>query len=251
MQQEHEVVRRVSEVLGADLLGAYLHGSAVFAGLHPYSDIDVLVLARRRLTSDQRRDLTGKLLAISAPPEPGAALRAVELTIAVESDVRPWRYPPRCEYQYGEWLRAEFEQGRIPEPGPDPDLAVLVTMAREGNTALAGPPPTEVFDPVPQDDLVSALTAGIPELLGELESDTRNVVLTLARIWATLATGSIGSKDTSAQWALARLPEEHRPVLERARAVYLGDRAEYWDDLLPRLRPYAEYVTGTIHRLAP
>jgi Domain of unknown function (DUF4111) len=174
----------------------------------------------------------------------------VELTVVVQSDVRPWRYPPRCEFQYGEWLRAEFERGVMPAPQPNPDLAPLLTMVLLGNTPLFGPPPGEVLDPVPRDDLRRALVAGVPDLLADLEWDTRNVILTLARIWTTLATGVIRSKDAAAAWALERLPAEHRPVLARARAIYLGAEEERWDDLLPRVRPYADHVAGAIERLA-
>jgi streptomycin 3"-adenylyltransferase len=77
------------------------------------------------------------------------------------------------------------------------------------------------------------------------------VVLTLARIWTTLETGAIRSKDGAADWVLARLPAEHRPVLERARAIYLGEAPEGWDELRGQVRPHAEYIAGVIERLAP
>src|SRR5690606_33383901 len=101
--------------------------------------------------------------------------------------------PPRCELLYGEWLRSEFEQGAVPEPGPSPDLAVLVTMVHQGNAPLVGPPPGEVLDPVPPADLARAVVAGVPDLLADLEHDTRNVILTLLRIWTT-ARCSAGSR---------------------------------------------------------
>ena len=72
---------------------------------------------------------------------------------------------------------------------------------------------------------------GIGPLLADLDDDTRNVVLTLARIWTTLGTGEFRSKHAAADWALERLPEEHRAVLARARAIYLDDEPERWDDL--------------------
>jgi hypothetical protein len=79
-----------------------------------------------------------------------------------------------------------------------------------------------------------------------LDTDTCNVVLTLARIWTTLATGAVRSKDAAADWALERLPEEHRTVLARARAIYLGEEEERWHDLEPRVRAYAEHVVAEI-----
>jgi streptomycin 3"-adenylyltransferase len=249
-RQVEGAVRVARNLLGADLAGAYLYGSAVEGGLHPHSDVDVLVVSWRRTTMQERRALVEGLLGISGVyPQSGRA-RPIELTLVVHADVFPWRYPPRHDFQYGEWLRNELERGSTPSPTTDPDLAVLITMARQSSIALFGPPAHEVFDPVPWNDLVRALVAGVPRLLDELESDTRNVVLTLARIWVTLATGTICSKDVAADWALSRLPTEHRPVLDRARSIYLGDREEHWADLLPRVHPYADRVTNTIGRLA-
>jgi streptomycin 3"-adenylyltransferase len=122
-------------------------------------------------------------------------------------------------------------------------------MVLLGNRAIFGPPPSEVLDPVPAADLARAVVHGIPGLLDDLEPDTANVLLTLARIWTTVATGEIRAKDAAADWALGRLPGEHRPVLARARAVYLGEvEDEQWDDLRPSLRPHADFVIREIER---
>ncbi len=51
------------------------------------------------------------------------------------------------------------------------------------------------------------------------------MLLTLARIWYTLAAGAFTSKDAAVAWALERLPPQLRGELTRARAVYLGHAA--------------------------
>jgi Aminoglycoside adenylyltransferase, C-terminal domain len=203
-------------------------------------------VSRRRTTREEKQRLVDRLLTISGTP-----LTNVDLTVVVASEVRPWRYPPSFDFQYGDWLRLEFEGGNV-EPWPmttNPDVASLITMALLARRPLLGPPPAEVFDPVPRDDLIRAIVGDIDALLGDLESDTRNVILTLARIWNTVTTDGIRSKDDAATWALARVPEEHRSVLARARAIYLGDEEARWDDIQPRVRPYADYVVGEIEQL--
>jgi streptomycin 3"-adenylyltransferase len=107
-----------------------------------------------------------------------------------------------------------------------------------------------MFDPVPASDLTHAMLAGLDALRGDLYSDTRNVLLTFARMRSTLATGVICSKEAAADWVLAWLPEEHRPVLARARAIYLGQHPEGWDDLKDRLGAHVEYIVAEIRRLA-
>jgi len=236
-------------VLRDDLVGAYLHGSAVLGRLRPRSDTDLLVVGRRGLTRDERRRLVEGIMAISGRRAHAGPARPIELTIVVQSEVRPWRYPPRSEFLYGEWLRDGYERGELPEAAESPDLAPLISMVLLGSRAVFGPPPSEVLDPVPREDLVRAVVKGIPGLLDDLEPDTANVLLTLARIWTTVATGEIRAKDAAADWVLGRLPEEHRPVLARARAVYLGEVGdEQWDDLHSQLRPHADFVIREIER---
>ncbi len=250
-QQIDRVLALVRAVLDSDTVAVYLFGSAVLGGLRPESDLDMLVVSKRRTTRPEKQRLVHGLLAASGHKTPQGMWRRIELTIVVELDVKPWRYPPSFDFQYGDWLRSEFESGNV-EPWPttvNPDLALLITMVMLANTPLLGPLPAEIFDPVPDGDLLSAMVGDIDRLRGDIDSDTRNVILTLARIWSTLATGVIRSKDAAADWALDRLPEAHRPVLARAGAIYLGDQAERWDDLQDRIGPHADYVIAEIRRL--
>lgn len=41
--------------------------------------------------------------------------RPIEITVVNQNDILPWRFPPKCEYMYGEWLRDEMEAGAFPE----------------------------------------------------------------------------------------------------------------------------------------
>jgi streptomycin 3"-adenylyltransferase len=248
--QLDRVVALVRDVLGPDLVGAYLHGSTALDRLQPRSDLDVLVVSRRATTREEKECLVRGLFEVSSPTDRPGPRRPVELTIVVEPEIRPWRYPPRIDFLYGEWLRAELAGGNVePWDTTSPDLAPLITMVLQGDRALFGPPPAEVFDAVPPGDLVQGVVAGIDTLMADLEPDTGNVVLTLARIWMTVATGAIGPKDEAADWALERLPDDHRAVLARARAIYLGEEDERWDDLAPLVRPHAEHVIEEIRRL--
>jgi predicted nucleotidyltransferase len=234
----------VSEELGPILVGAYLFGSAVLGGLRPHSDLDLLAVTTRPTTSEEKRRLVARLLALSGRP------RHLELTVVARPEVVPWRWPPRQDLQYGDWWRPEFERGELePWGAPEnPDLAALLAMVLLADTPLVGPPPAEVLDPVPADDLLRATAGEVDPILRDLDGDTRNVLLTLARIWSTAATGTIRSKDGAADWALSRLPPEQRPPLARARAVYLGQEEERWDDLRPRLRAHVDHVVGEIRR---
>ncbi|MBI4220234.1 MAG: DUF4111 domain-containing protein [Chloroflexi bacterium] len=177
--------------------------------------------------------------------------RPLDLTIVVEPEIRPWRYPPSFDFQYGEWLRRDFEGGNL-EPWPtttNPDVASLITMALQANRPLFGPPPGEVLDPVPRADYMRAIASEVGPQLKGLDGDTCNGLLTLARIWATVSTGELKAKDDAATWAISRLPEEHRPVLARARAIYLGEEKDRWEDISAQFRSCADYLAREIRRV--
>jgi predicted nucleotidyltransferase len=249
-EQLERIVALVCEVLGPDLVGIYQHGSAVLGGLHPRSDLDVLAASERSTTLAEKRQIVARLLTLSPEGHARPGFRPVELTIVVESEIRPWRYPPSMDFQYGEWLRDGFESGTL-EPRSstiDPDLAPLITMVLLASHPLLGPPPAEVFDPVPQADFMTAIVSGIDGLLGELDSDTCNVMLTLARIWSSVATGGVRPKDAAADWVLARLPLDQREVMTHARAIYLGEAADEWEGLTAVVSAQAGFIVGEIRK---
>ena len=229
LDQLDAVVRLLRRVLGDAVVGAYLYGSAVTSGLRRDSDLDILIVSSRRTTELERRAIIDGLLPISRARNDASDKRHLEVTIVAEPDVSPWHYPPPMELQYGDWWRNEFEARREPWSSPNPDLAVLLTAARAEGVSLFGRPLTDLIEPVPQDDLRRAMRDVLPELMADLDGDVRNVLLTLARVWFTLETGTIAAKDVAADWALARLPEDRGDALRRARAGYLGDAVDLWE----------------------
>jgi streptomycin 3"-adenylyltransferase len=249
--QLERVVGLVRDALGDDALGAYLYGSAVAGGLRPRSDLDVLVVSRHVTTLAVKQALIEGFMPISGRRATAGPARSLEVTIVVQSDVRPWHYPPSLDFQYGDWFRGDYEAGNVtPWRSPNPDVAVLLTTVLLASRPLFGPPASILLDPVPRSDLDRAMVDGIPDLLADLDGDEANVILTLARIWATLELREILPKDAAAAWALRRLSAEHRAVLARAREVYLGEAEDEWNDLRPLVRAYAEVVVAEVERVS-
>lgn len=202
--QLDRVLAVVDAVLGERVVAAALFGSATAGGLRPDSDLDVLAIVGEPLVDGDAERLVAGLLPVSGrrAERPG---RPVELTVVARVDVVPWRFPPRRQLQYGEWLRDEATAGVIAPPTIDPDLAILLRQALIAHVPLRGPDLAAVLDPVPDDDVQRALDLALPPLLDDLVGDERNVLLTLARMWTTRRTGLILPKDAAADWAIARL----------------------------------------------
>ncbi|TVU90647.1 DUF4111 domain-containing protein [Vreelandella titanicae] len=220
----------VEDVHGESIVGIYLFGSAVTGGLKRNSDVDILVVVNDSPTHKQREALTAQLMKVSGTIGNAQATRPVELTVISISDVVPWRFPPRAELIYGEWLRDEFEAGHIPKSAYDPDLAIVLKKVVDNSLPLYGINAAEVLEPVPMADIQRAIRDSLPVLLAETAGDERNVVLTLSRMWLTAATGEIASKDVAAKWAKGQLAKEHAALLDYAKQGYLGNIEDRWDE---------------------
>jgi len=236
----------VRDTLGADLRGLYLFGSAVTGGLRRSSDLDLLALVAIPAEASVYRDLARRLLTVSSWCSRERSGRPVELTVLALADISPWRYPARKQFQFGEWLRPELERGEVPPPAEDPDLAIILESARTSSHALHGPPLAGLTDPIPEADLRCAMADTLPQLMQGFPGDERNVILTLARIWATVRSGDIVPKDEAAARMLEHIDPEHHFTLDFARRAYLGEVKEDWRPLKQSAKAFVEYAHGEI-----
>lgn len=221
LTQVKAVVKLVHEIFKTDLQAVYLYGSAVMQGLRSYSDIDLLLVTKRKLTGFDRTCLTQQLLQISGSVGDNSK-RPLEVTVVCSSDLTQLLMPIRFEYMYGEWLREEMESGEMPQALCDADNAVLLWQARRHSIALYGEPAAGVLPEVPFAQIQKAIFESLPTLLGGLNGDERNVLLTLTRMWYTLELKDICAKDAAAEWAKAKLPVHQAAMLELARQDYLN-----------------------------
>lgn len=218
--QLDQLVAGLRELFGDDLLGVYVHGSLAFGCHGPRSDIDVIAVSTRPTTAAERE----RLATLVRQP--------LEFHLLVESEIKPWRHP----------LPFDFHEGRR---GLDHDLAAHLTVARHVGLAACGPPPADLFAPVPAGDYADAIRRDVNWALTEHRDDLLYLTLTLPRAWATLSTGAIHSKASAAEWALPQLPPELRPVLQHALAVYRGEiQDESWTG--PPVEDYVGYVAGKL-----
>lgn len=246
-QQIEQCLILLKSILDESLLGVYLYGSSIVGGLQKYSDIDIFVVSNRSTTKEEKTKIANQMLSIS-----GIYLketkRPIEMTTVVKSEINPWKYPPTFDFQYGDWLRKDFEAGNI-EPWPSkemPDLAILITQVLLASETLFGQAPNVLLATVPYKDFITATVKELDNLMADLGPDTRNVLLTFARIWRTVETDTIASKPEAAAWVIDKLPTEYKSVMQRARAICLGEEQENWDDLRNLVQPCADFMVNKI-----
>ena len=219
-----KVVAALREELGASLVGVYLHGSLA-AGCYrrPKSDVDLLAVAREPMAEEARRSLARRLLALAdARPTVGY----LELSVVLERHARAFHHPLPYDFHFSENLEESVRGGAYQHPpgARDPDLAAHVTVARARGIALLGPPPAEVFGPVPWEDFLESVLGDFAWIVAGdhvLESPFY-AVLNACRTLQLLreGPGTVASKEEGARWALAHLAPGHRPLVERALACY-------------------------------
>ncbi|ASQ45168.1 aminoglycoside adenylyltransferase family protein [Legionella clemsonensis] len=247
-QQLNECLDVLTKVLGADLLGVYLYGSFLVGGLQKYSDIDLFVVTNRAMNTKEKRELISHLLQISGiymkstkPP--------LEVTLVEKRAINPWHYPPLFDFQYGDWLRQSFEKGNVApwQSREMPDLALIITQVLLKSHTLFGSKPEQLLAPVPYRDFIKAMLHDLERLSADLEHDTRNVLLTYARIWSTLVTNEIRSKPAAADWVVQRLPKRYQPVINRAKSICIGWEEEYWNDINVLVKSCADFMLSRIN----
>jgi hypothetical protein len=128
-----------------------------------------------------------------------------------------------------------------------PDLALLITQILLTSSTLEGSNPDQLLCTVPYKDFMTALMDALPNLMSNIESDVRNVLLTFARIWSTTETDTIRSKPAAVDWVIDRLPLRYRPVIERAKAICMGEEKEHWDDIQELIKPCADFMLREAH----
>jgi predicted nucleotidyltransferase len=199
-------------LLGANLVGVYLHGSLALGSFNPArSDVDLLVVTRRRVAAESRVPLAAVLLRTSADD------RKLEIDFMTAGDLRPWRYPPPFDFHYGESQRTRFERSPMPRQQPtNADLAAHVTIVRRVGIALVGPPPKETFPEVPEEHYRDALLRDVRWARERIEKYPVYGVLSGCRVLAYVRDEEILSKEEAGLWGLREAPPEVRVTIEKA-----------------------------------
>lgn len=209
-----DVGAALAEVLGPDLIGAYLHGSAVLGGFDARrSDVDVLAVSRAAMTAAQQAAAASALSEERLPgPARGLELSVVTLAAAQHPVARP---------AFELHLTTGPQDGKVIDGhghGGDPDLVLHFAVCRAAGRLLGpGRPADQVLAPVPA-GLVRAQLAAELSWAAE-QSPGEYAVLNACRAWRFAADGVLVSKVDGGEWALSRVarPDQELVVTALAR----------------------------------
>ncbi|TDC19665.1 DUF4111 domain-containing protein [Streptomyces sp. 8K308] len=184
----------------ADLVGVYLHGSAVLGGFDAArSDVDVLVVVSEPGEGAARRRM-GEAIAATAARCPGAGLELSVITAATARELGDCPFEVHVN-------TTGAEPVIVPGAGPggDLDLVLHAAVCRERGRAVLGPPPAEVFGSPPRQRILAAMAADLRWAIDG--GQAAYAVLNACRAVRFAEESRLCSKVDGARWYLARHPD--------------------------------------------
>ena len=206
-----ELVERVRNVLGASLVGVYAGGSWALGGYEPgRSDLDVAVVIDSRLGDETAEALVASLRHEAFP----CPARGLELVVYTLESAASGTTGPGFELNLNTGAGLTPRADREPQPGERHWFAVDRSVLAQHGNALLGPPPAEVFAPVPPESLRPVL-AEVLRWYAREAPDSADAVLNAGRSLCFSREGVWLPKPALRSWAAAQ-PGTSTEILRRA-----------------------------------
>jgi hypothetical protein len=210
------LVSALESNLGPRLHAACLYGSLATRSFIPgASDVDVVAVTRESPSRAERLSLAKELSHDNLP----CPARKLEFVLYAEAAARDPAGASSFDLNLN--TGAGMEDAVAFDPATEPSHWFVIDRAicRELGCSLMGPPPREVFAPVPDRAVLYALSDSL-SWHREHEPAAINTVLAACRAWRFALERTWSPKDEAASWAAFRYsdPELLRAAL-RARAT--------------------------------
>lgn len=216
-------VGRLQQLLGEELLGAYLIGSGALGGaVAEQSDLDLVAVCAHAPSVDRIQQLVTALTqeAMTWP------VRGLEFVLYPRTAVATPARAPAFAINLNIGRRMPLHLSTDPAVEPAHWFVIDLAILREHGLALLGPPAPELVAPIPRAWLLAALADGLAWHATN-ERALHQSVLNAGRAWRYAVEGVWSSKDAAAGWALARA--EDPGLIRTALAVRHGDRSQALD----------------------
>jgi hypothetical protein len=214
---------RARELLGDDLVGAYVVNSGARGDYRPgRSDLDVCLVVRHALEEERKARVANAFRGGTMPcPAPRLELVVYRADVARDPGPRP-------AFELNLNTGSAITDHVTFDPADDPWFwfALDLGAAADAALAIAGPPPADVFGSPPRAAVLDALRASLAWHATHDEV-APNRVLNACRAWCWLVTGRWRSKSAAARWAIEVGADA--ALIEQALALREGTRSDPLD----------------------
>ena len=209
------------EILGHNMIGFYLQGSAAVGDMDEHSDVDFIVVTERNLNHIEMADLQKMHTDFFD--------RTAENQWAEHFEGSYFPIDVLQTFDQPETKLVYIDNGSSTlEMNTHCNTLVVRWCLREMGVTLAGPDPETLLDPIPIDQMKDEVKKVMFDWEGWIYDDMEMysnrffqtfIVLTYSRMLQTLATGQVFSKPAGVQWAVENLDEEWHDLITSAHAV--------------------------------
>lgn len=248
-----DFVEQSRHILGDNLTGIYLHGSAVMGCFNPAeSDIDLILVVKDEVLDTTKRQFMDMVVELNSR----APKKGLELSIVKEEICKPFVYPTPFELHFSvahlNWYRTNPEDYVEKMKGADKDLAAHFTIIYHRGKVLYGRAIREVFAEVNRDYYMDSIWCDIEGAVDDVLDSPMYIILNLCRVLGYKEEGLILSKKEGGEWMLGKLAEgdhgtltgDFSGLIAAALKEYAtGQKMELQEDLGRR---FAEYMLERI-----
>lgn len=217
-------VQMSKEVLGENLVGIYLHGSAAMGCFHPQkSDLDLLVVVKGDISDAQKMRFMNEVVVLNEK----APAKGLELSILKREFCKPFVYPTPFELHFSiahlQWFLKNPEDYIEKMKGTDKDLAAHIVITQHYGKVLYGDAIATVFGKVDKKEYIDSIWSDVEGARDDILSNPMYVTLNLCRVLAYLREDLILSKKSGGEWAIHALPQEFQSFVQLALNNYCSE----------------------------
>lgn len=237
-------------ILGENLVGVYLHGSAAMGCFQPMlSDLDLIAVVEERLADAVKLAFLEEVADLNEI----APAKGIEMSIVRRQFCNPFTYPTPFELHFSvshlDWYREASQDYVEKMKGVDKDLAAHFTILIKYGIVLWGERIEAVFGNVPPENYRDSICCDVENAAEDMEKNPMYMTLNLCRVLAHLREGKILSKRQGGEWGLAVLPGEFGGIIREALDCYGAGREMKAKGETPG--QFAAYMTKEIQNLIP
>lgn len=238
-------VKESREILGENLTGIYLHGSAAMDCFNgSKSDLDLLVIVNGGVPDQKKKAYMEMVVAFNE----NAPAKGLELSVVKREYCNPFVYPTPFELHFSNghltWYLTDPDGYIEKMKGTDKDLAAHFTITYHRGVTLYGQEIKNVFAEVGKKEYFDSIWNDIADAKTDILSDPVYITLNLCRVLAYVKDGQILSKKEGGEWGIQNLPGDHHSLIHAALEAYGSDQAMAVEKDLAKA--YAEYMLEKI-----
>jgi len=237
-----EILSTVRYTIQDNLIGLYLYGSLAMGCYNPRaSDIDVLIVAKERLSGKQRKRVVEYLKRVCLKGE------RIELSIVREKALRSPRYPMTVDLHFEYW-------GDVFENERDKEILSNLYTTRERGFCVWGTPTSNVFSEISAEHHLRSVIEDIQHTRKYIHEKPEHIgydvtvywILSSCRVLAFTREGKVFSKLEGGRWGIANLPKKYHKMIGQALSIYQRVKKHDQNWKHEELEAFAEHMTSTI-----